>query len=62
MKRKILCKFISSLRKLHSSIRNAAHEDKTWFSDLENSNWLFHIRVEIETAFIVLLFFFCRRF
>ncbi len=35
----------SSLRKLHTAIRNAAHEDKTWFSDLENSNWLFHIRV-----------------
>jgi hypothetical protein len=39
-----------SLRKLHTAIRNAAHEDKTWFSDLENSNWLFHIRAVLTAA------------
>jgi len=39
-----------SLRKLHTAIRNAAHEDKTWFSDLENSNWLFHIRAILTAA------------
>ncbi|CAF0769870.1 unnamed protein product [Adineta ricciae] len=39
-----------SLRKLHAAIRNASHEDKTWFSDLENSNWLFHIRAILTAA------------
>ncbi|CAF3661708.1 unnamed protein product [Rotaria sp. Silwood1] len=39
-----------SLRKLHAAVRNAAHEDKTWFSDLENSNWLFHIRAVLTAA------------
>ncbi|CAF5084570.1 unnamed protein product, partial [Rotaria magnacalcarata] len=39
-----------SLRKLHAAVRNAAHEDKTWFSDLENSNWLFHIRAILTAA------------
>jgi len=39
-----------SLRKLQAAIRNAAHDDKTWFTDLENSNWLFHIRAVLIAA------------
>jgi hypothetical protein len=34
-----------SLNKLHSVIRHNSQDDKTWFNDIENSNWLFHIRV-----------------
>jgi len=34
-----------SLHKLHSVIRHGFQDDKTWFSGLENSHWLFHIRV-----------------
>ncbi|CAF0884676.1 unnamed protein product, partial [Didymodactylos carnosus] len=39
-----------SLRKLQASLRTAAHDDKTWFSDLENSNWLFHIKAILTGA------------
>jgi len=34
-----------SLHKLHSIIRHNSHDDKTWLNDIENSNWLSHIRV-----------------
>ncbi len=34
-----------SLHKLHTIIRHASYDDKTWLNDLENSNWLSYIRV-----------------
>jgi hypothetical protein len=37
--------FFYSLNKLHAAVKHGSHEDKAWYSDLGNSNWLFHIRV-----------------
>lgn len=34
-----------SLHKLHSTIRHASQDEKLWLNDLDNSNWLTHIRV-----------------
>lgn len=34
-----------SLSKLYSSIRHASENEKLESNDLENSNWLLHIRV-----------------
>ncbi|CAF3657661.1 unnamed protein product [Rotaria socialis] len=39
-----------SLNKLHISMRSAPQDDKTWLNDLENSNWLFHIRAILTSA------------
>ena len=40
-----MCFVSDSLDKLQSSIRHGSQDDRTWFSDSGNSNWLSHIRV-----------------
>ncbi|CAF4628725.1 unnamed protein product [Rotaria sp. Silwood1] len=39
-----------SLNKLHATIRYGSQEDKTWLNDLENLNWLFHIRAILTSV------------
>ncbi|CAF3504310.1 unnamed protein product [Rotaria sordida] len=39
-----------SLHKLHLTIRQGLQEDKTWLNDLDNLNWLFHIRAILTSV------------
>ncbi|CAF1504586.1 unnamed protein product [Adineta ricciae] len=39
-----------SLNKLHSAIRYGSEDDKNWFNDSANSNWLFHIRTILTSV------------
>ncbi|CAF3481420.1 unnamed protein product [Adineta steineri] len=39
-----------SLHKLHSAIRHGSQEDKSWFNDSANSNWLAHIQTILTSV------------